>query len=100
MSVDRTEPSSPSPSQPPSLDRGDLEFMLELMALRDEKVLRSLSEEDRRKITEATLGQILYVELDEAAAMSSNTKGFWCNGPKGYTFGVVCKKLKLGPIKY
>ncbi len=84
-----------SATAPPSPEQVERELMLELMALRDERVMDQLSEETRRKITEATLGQVLYTDLDAASLANSVTQGFLCSGLKCFTGGVICKKLSI-----
>ena len=71
------------------------EIIFEVMALRDERLLRTLSEEERRKLGENPAGQAVYLTVEQAARLGSITQGIWCKGTSAFTNGVTCKLTAL-----
>lgn len=69
------------------------EVIVELMALRDERVLRTLSEEQRQQLGENPVGRVAHLTTVQFAQLGSFTNGFFCKGTPGITKGVICKGL-------
>lgn len=69
------------------------------MALRDEKVLRALSEEDRQRLGDNPVGRAIHLTVDEAVQMGSLSLSqlVCCAGPQYQqaTWGPVCKWLTI-----
>lgn len=71
------------------------EVMFELMALRDENLLRTLGEEERQRLGENPAGRLAFLTADEIAAAGSITYGVGCKGTPAFSNGATCKILKI-----
>jgi hypothetical protein len=71
------------------------DFMFELMALSDERLLSKLSEEDRQRLGDNPAGELAYLTTDEIAQIGSFSHGVLHHGTPSYTQGVVCKIFSL-----
>ncbi len=71
------------------------EVLFELQAFRDERLLRTLTEEQRCRLGENPVGRIIQMPTAELAVIGSITNGVGCRGTSGFTHGVTCKILTV-----
>jgi hypothetical protein len=71
------------------------ELICDLLALRDERVLARLSEEDRRRLGDDPVAGLPYLTTEEVAGIGSVTNGTFCHGTPSFSKGVTCKIFKI-----
>ena len=82
---------------PMSREAVEREIMLELMAFRDERLLRSLTEEQRQRLGENPAGQIMHLSTAQIARRGSFSSGVGCHGTPTFSYGITCKVLRIPP---
>jgi len=71
------------------------EFMMDLMALRDERVRAGLPAEVLERLGDDPVAGIPFLTTRELAGMGSISNGTFCHGIKSFSAGVICKILKI-----
>lgn len=89
----KSETSQPNCSFPPEVV--EREVIAEVAAFRDERLLKTLSAEQRKRIGDNPVGPLVRLRTADFAVIGSITDGVGCQGTTAFTEGVTCKILKV-----